>query len=143
MEFHAIEKVLNRIDFGGDHNCWPWLGAVTSAGYGSARWEGRSQSAHRVVYQMARRVKLTPKQHLLHSCDNPLCVNPNHLRIGTNDDNIQDKVDRYRVTPVSACPSGHEYTAKNTYVDPKGFRHCRACLKIYTQRWRANRDGVS
>lgn len=68
----------------------------------------------------------------LHRCDNPRCVNPEHLRAGTNGDNMRDAVQRKRHsnTKKSHCPRGHPYTPENTRVrlrDDTTRRECREC----------------
>ncbi len=78
--------------------CWEWQGLVDGPmGYGKTQITtptGKIRSAHRVAYYLVSGVM--PKLHILHSCDNPKCVNPNHLREGTSHDNKQDAVSRGR-----------------------------------------------
>ena len=52
--------------------------------------------AHRVAYELHHGVELTADQHILHSCDHPPCVNPNHLRVGTNAENVRDCMEKGR-----------------------------------------------
>lgn len=100
-KFWAI-KVLNgmperewrfwsKVDTSGD--CWLWRAAVNATGYGAFGIGSRkARSAHRVAYEYTYNVILTNDMHILHSCDNPRCVNPLHLSIGTILDNSRDKV---------------------------------------------------
>lgn len=73
--------------------CWEWLKCRTRGGYGMLRFQGRSQLAHRVAKGVP------PGRHwgvVMHTCDNPGCVNPAHLVVGTAKDNMVDKVNKGR-----------------------------------------------
>lgn len=85
-------------------SCWVWTGATKEGGYGVMRPEGQRTGptikAHRVSLILAGR---DPGELMvLHSCDNPPCVNPAHLRAGTNAENTQDALDRGRIPVGSA-----------------------------------------
>jgi hypothetical protein len=73
---------------------------VDSLGYGliQSYKEGEKVHllAHRLAYMLEHELVLTPEQIIMHSCDNPCCVNPNHLKLGTHNDNVQDKVNKNR-----------------------------------------------
>lgn len=80
---------------GGWYACWNWQRHVTNKGYGRIWAGGRQTWAHRVAYEMA--YGPIPDGLLVrHSCDNPACVNPNHLATGTHYDNIMDMMRRDR-----------------------------------------------
>ena len=70
---------------------------------------------------------------LRHTCDNPICTNPEHLLDGTQLDNITDRRVRLRArnqnTGKTHCIRGHEFTEENTYVSAKQ-RHCRKCAAL-------------
>jgi hypothetical protein len=69
--------------------CWEWTGCKQRTGYGRFRLAGWTQMAHRVAWELVH--GLIPKgMQVLHRCDNPGCVNPNHLFLGTQTDNIYD-----------------------------------------------------
>ena len=73
--------------------CWLWLG-FKYRGYGRFNRFGSGYVfAHRYSYGFFNG---EPRGHILHSCDNPACVNPHHLRTGTHKDNVQDRVTRKR-----------------------------------------------
>lgn len=81
--------------------CWNWQGAIMSTGYGSFMLDGRrrpgrrSQLAHRVAWAL-HVGPIPPGLCVLHECDNRRCVNPKHLFLGTNTDNVRDMVAKGR-----------------------------------------------
>lgn len=76
--------------------CWLWTaGVLVCGGYGAFRAGGKLVRAHRVSYEL--NVGPIPDGALmLHSCDNPVCINPRHLRPGTYSENLQDCISRGR-----------------------------------------------
>lgn len=72
-------------------DCWLWTGAIDKNGYGISAIKQRKISAHRVSY-LLHYGEIPPNLYVLHTCHNPSCVNPNHLKIGTQKDNIQDQI---------------------------------------------------
>lgn len=76
--------------------CWLWLGAKATNGYGICTIDGKNYSAHRLSWQWANEEEV-PKGHVVcHECDQPLCVNPNHLFTHTQQGNVLDRVNKGR-----------------------------------------------
>ena len=114
-------------------DCWNWIGRKKK-GYGRIKMileNGTSvTAAHRVSY-FIHKGDIGPF-FVCHTCDNKICVNPAHLFLGTQSDNMVDCVEKNRHygARIFACPQGHLYTEENTYTNPnrgaKG-RTCRIC----------------
>jgi hypothetical protein len=122
--------------------CWPWTATIDRDGYGRMKVGGKSQRAHRLAY--ALRIGPVPDGlSVLHRCDNPCCVNPDHLWVGTSSDNMRDMATKGRGVPPrynaakTHCPRRHIYDEANTYISPDGRRHCRACAREHERRYRA------
>ena len=75
------------------NGCWDWEGYYRD-GYGTIRYQGKTWLAHRLSYKLF--VGDLGEFHVLHKCDNRKCVNPDHLYLGTNSDNVRDRVSRNR-----------------------------------------------
>lgn len=84
-----IPRILQKVDFEPSCGCWLWTGGQGNGGYGLMRYEGRLVVAHRAVY-MVLRGPIPPRLYLLHRCDTPQCVNPDHLTPGTQKENVAD-----------------------------------------------------
>jgi hypothetical protein len=129
--------------------CWLWLGALFNDGYGAMTANGKCRRAHRISYQEF--VGPIPDGlHLLHSCDVPTCINPDHLRPGTPKDNKGDQISRNRhrgwsfvrsVNPprLLFCKRGHDLSEPNIYWSKDGGRHCRQCTMTRAEQQRARK----
>ena len=91
---------LQKIDpSGGLDACWPWLGFKNLKGYGQASLNNKTMLAHRWSYQHHYGIEIPNRLQVRHLCDNPACCNPLHLLLGTNQENVDDKMKRGRFKP--------------------------------------------
>ena len=75
--------------------CWLWGGSLDTGGYGRFNINGKTSGAHRLSYEI-KNGDIPRGKHILHTCDTPSCVNPDHLFLGTHQDNMADKVKKGR-----------------------------------------------
>ena len=78
-----------------DTPCWEWTGPKNWDGYGVLKYQGRGQGVHRLMYGL-HKGEIPEGVNVLHNCDNPPCMNPGHLRLGTQADNVEDMVTKGR-----------------------------------------------
>jgi hypothetical protein len=133
----VIKRFYEKVRIEGVGDCWEWT-AGKSTGYGVIKVDGRSRKAHRVSY-LIHNGELPREMLVCHKCDNPPCVNPAHLFLGTYQDNAQDKVNKGRCPLKSRthCKAGHEFNKKNTKFRKISGRVCRICDQL---RCMANRQ---
>jgi hypothetical protein len=91
-----ISKLFAKVKRVETSDCWLWGGRTTQKGYGHMDNGRKVIIVHRFMYEQLHGITLTSEEHVLHSCDTPHCCNPSHLRVGTNQENILDKLERDR-----------------------------------------------
>ena len=146
-----IDRILSRIIK--TETCWIWTGRTNAGNYGVFAWDyGRKADgsrdsrimAHRLVYELM--VGYIPDGLLLdHLCRNHRCVNPAHLEVVTNGENVLRGQGFSAVNARKThCVRGHEFSGDNLRIKPDGSRNCRLCNAEYLRRKRAvERNSVS
>lgn len=151
------ERFWRRVRQGS--GCWEWQGTRTAQGYGGFRIGGTMRKAHRVAWELTHGpIPPGAGPHgtcVLHRCDNPGCVRPDHLFLGTNRDNARDREAKGRTARANLllgpeahrakthCPSGHAYDERNTGIRANGRRWCRACARTRARQQRASRKEIA
>lgn len=130
----SASRFWAKVNIGEAHECWLWTGGK-SGGYGRFRSDGAVVYAHRMAYELVKG-EIPEGLSILHSCDEPACCNPMHLRAGDAVDNARDREVRGRgwQGKVTHCPAGHEYTEANTIKRGDGRRACKACNRARCRR---------
>lgn len=128
-------RFWKNVDRRGDSDCWEWAGSRHYKGYGQVGYSGKMLKAHRVSYELATGRRPPDELVVMHTCDNPPCVNPSHLRLGTYSDNALDMFAKGRA--VRARGEGHH----NAKLSAELVRKIRADNR--PQRTIASECGIS
>lgn len=135
MDHDVRERLLAMREVQGD--CWVWTGSPDRWGYGQMRHGGRKVGVHRLAYEVFVG-PIPPGMVVMHLCDNPPCFKPEHLRVGTQRDNVIDMIDKGRGRSrgqSSHCRRGHPYEGNNIYWKPDGNSQCRICKNEYSRAY--------
>ncbi len=117
-------------------SCWEWRGARSGDGYGTFQLPNKLIGAHRMAYILYKG-EIPAGLCVCHKCDNPICINPEHLFLGTVVDNNRDRDTKGRGRKITTvCPRGHQYTEENTYRSGR-YKDCRKCRVERTRRYYA------
>lgn len=137
------ERFWAKVDKRTDEECWNWMGFKTKAGYGQLTVCQQLLYAHRFSWEL-KNGKVPEGRYLCHKCDNPSCVNPEHLYAGTQKDNMKDMSIRKRFShPETTLAHGaRNGNAKLTEEEVRKIRNEYVPYKV-TQRRLAEKFNIS
>lgn len=96
VEAVTVSRFWRMVATGSTDSCWPWLGDQDGHGYGIFTYHGTRKPAHEMALSFTIGEKRLDGLDTCHSCDNPICCNPHHLRFGTRQSNVDDMFARGR-----------------------------------------------
>jgi hypothetical protein len=116
--------------------CWIWIGSLAPSGYGQIRDKeaDRPETAHRASWRI-NRGPIPEGMHVLHHCDQRWCCNPDHLFLGTNNDNIQDSAGKGRRKGKRAAVGEQQAAAKLTDDIVRYIRASNDKLRVLAERF--------
>lgn len=116
----SLTRLLSRIDAsGGPGACWPWKGSANRAGYGKFSVGYLITGSHRAALEWLGGERVPDELVVIHECDNPSCCNPEHLRVGTQAENLADM----RAKGRGSDGKSHGSALRASVTKPRGQSH--------------------
>ena len=132
----VAERMARKYTSDAATGCWNWHGSKDTKGYGQIRIDGKARIATHIALELAGHPRIPEKPCALHRCDNPACVNPDHLWWGTMRENTRDSMAKGRADH-SGLKLGHELAQARK--QPLPVVMCENCgASFTTSKYRAS-----
>ena len=136
----TLDRFWSHVDVRGFFDCWEWRGSRNSRGgeYGRFRTGGKAYLAHRWIYQELNG-GISQRQVVRHDCDNPACVNPMHLQVGTQKQNMNDASVRGHMSHFGERNS----SAKLTTEQVQEIRSNTEASRVVAERYGVSKSQIN
>ena len=135
----AITRFWKYVDVRGPDDCWEWTGSRNGQGYGHLGVLGKLSKSHKLALSISGQPPI-PGMMTLHSCDNPPCCNPAHLRYGTAKENMADRNDRGRMPDYRGARNP---SAKLTFEEAAIIRASTELGRVLAKRFNVSEAQIS
>jgi hypothetical protein len=139
------DRFWEKVERRGTSDCWPWVGKVTTAGYGQIS-RGRNADglvgAHRLAYELSNGT-IPDGLIIRHRCDNRICVNPGHLEVGTHLDNMRDRAQRGRTAQHRGVDHPQARLTEDDVLEIRRLAAVRTPQKVIAARYGVSQRTVS
>lgn len=140
------ERFKAKTKLNPDTGCWEWTASKNTNGYGQFSYQGTPEQAHRVAWLLFRGAIPADDSaygtlNVLHKCDNPVCVNPEHLFLGDQSANIFDAVskDRWGKRGLTGEAHGRAMITEN---DVRKIRSSKECVTALAERFHISTSAI-
>lgn len=129
----ALDSFLSKAEINDVNGCWNWRAAICD-GYGRIRHQGKMQLAHRVSFEL-HSGPVPAGLFVCHRCDNPICINPSHLFVGTHSANMADMAIKGRRRGIVAIDGERHGRAKLTDAEVSTIRSSGQPAKVLAREY--------
>lgn len=141
VDLDTQERFWSKVDKGGSGGCWEWVGSRSPTGYGRFYFNGVNERAHRVSALYAGHD--ISGRMVCHRCDNPGCVRPSHLFVGTHNDNMKDKVAKGRQSRNRGPKNGRAHLTRKQVLEARRIYRSGECSQAeLARRWGVPRSTI-